>query len=177
MGILLVLLITLLAIGRPSAIGEWSSGFDPKTYPGLVLVVLAGFFSEYLTLKALAGRKNLGMSSALRWFGTNGLAAAIWALPVSVLLHTNLLDPLRVHWIAVGVVLAEFILVALTTGYLWSRSRGTSLARGVRTFGLVNLVSIASVVGTGFVWHYLYDWLEAMGVVDFVFEKTRSAPR
>lgn len=173
MAILLVLLVVFLLIARPGMLGLWFSGFDPKTQPGLVLVVVVAFFAEFLVLRVRVGKRDFGVLSALKWFGLNALAAALWALPVAAVLYSGILDCVSLYRVVIGSVLFEVVLVSLTTGWLWSRLRGGRLARGVGIFAVVNLASIAVAILAGYAWHYLYDWLEMRGAVDLLYEKTR----
>jgi len=171
MAILLVLLVVGLALAKPEALAEWFTGFDPKTWPGFVLVAIAALSSEYGVLRLRAGVKSIW--GFLRWWGLNALLAALWSLPVAALLYSGLLDSTRFTLIAVVAVLYELILVSLTTGWLWSRPRGGKVSRGFGIFISMNLTSIAVSVLTGYAWHHLYDWLEMKGVVRAVLEKTR----
>ena len=172
MAILLVLLVVGLALARPEALTEWFAGFDPKTQPGFVLVVIAALLSEYGVLRLRAGVKSI--SGFLKWWGLNALAAAVWALPVAAVLYSSILDSAKFYQIVIAVILFELILVSLTTGWIWSRLSGGSLSRGFKIFISVNLASIAASILTGYAWHYLYDWLEMKGVVGTVVEKARS---
>ena len=174
MAILLVLVVVVLALARPEALSEWFTEFDPKTRPGFVLIAIAALCSEYAVFRLRAGVKRLRVSTFLKWFGLNALGAALWGLPVAAVLYSGLLDAVRLYQLTIALILYELILVSLTTGWLWSRSRQGRPSQGFKIFIWVNLASMGASILTGYGWHYLYDWLEMKGVVGEIIDKIRS---
>jgi hypothetical protein len=163
--VLLAILVIVLAAARSDQPWVPLTVYDPKITPGLAVVLAAGFVCELSILRRVIGDSDKHETrKALQWMGINAAAAALWGLPIGLVLSSSLFDRVGSGVVLGGAILVELAGVSLTAGSLWSKFRGTRYLRGIWVFVILNLASMASVLLAGLLWHLLYDWLDARGV-------------